>query len=176
MKRIGIFLGVGALVTTPVFADENIPLSTPGLSEACKLFPDKPLSEATVSSAFPNIRCEWLSEVKVEGERIRGGTAGVDTSDIRELYDIFKEVQNQYSETFGSEPGVTIQDENNVIDCTESRMVIVWLNGVPTHSHFTSWCGGVGINFVTVGADYTEEGSSKFGQVVRSIMGDKVKK
>jgi hypothetical protein len=163
-------------VSQPAHAQEtNIPLSLPGLDNACKLFPDKPLSEATTRGARVDVRCEWGSEVRVEAGRIRGGTAGVDTTDIRQLYDNFKAAQDEFAHAFDDQSDSTVLDKSGIIDCAESRMVMWRVDGVPFHSHFTAYCGGVGINFATSGADYTSEDASKFAQVVRSIMGEKNK-
>ncbi len=151
-------------------------MSTPGLDDACKLFLGKPLSEATIRNARANVRCEWLSEVKVVGESIAGGTAGVDTTDLRQMYDDFKSAQNEFAHAFDGQLDSSVVDKSGIVDCAESRMILWRLNGVPFHSHFTAWCGGVGINFATSGAEYTGEDASKFGQIVRSIMGEKNKK
>jgi hypothetical protein len=170
---------VSALIATsqPAFAqDTNIPLSTPGLDSACKLFPGKPLSEATIGSGRVDVRCEWLSEVKVVGGSIVGGTAGVDTTDIRQLYDNFKSAQDEFARAFEDQAGGTVVDKIGINDCVESRMVLWKLDGVPFHSHFTAWCGGVGINFATNGADYTTEDAAKFTQIVRSILSEKPNK
>lgn len=172
------FLVLALIATSqPALAqDTNIPLSTPGLDSACKLFPDKPLSEASTGGNRAEIRCEWLSEVKVEGGVIKGGTAGVDTTNQRNLYDILKAAQDEFAHAFEDQADATVVDKNGVIDCVESRMVLWKLDGVPFHSHFTAWCGGVGVNFATNGADYTTEDAAKFAQIVRSILPEKPKK
>jgi hypothetical protein len=161
-------------VPNTAWADENIPLSTPGLPEACKVLPDKPLSEGT--GIYPDIRCEWLSEIKVVAGQIKGGTANVDTSNLREFYDNFKAAQADFVHAFDGQQGMTVVDESNVVDCTESRKVVWSLDGVPMNSTFTAYCGGVGISFITVGADYTQADSGKFAQIIRSVNGDKAKK
>jgi hypothetical protein len=177
MGRRGIVILAAITVFQPAFAqDTNIPLSTPGLHNACKVFPGKPLSEATTAKGPADIRCEWLSDVKVEGGSIKGGSAGVNTTDVREVYDVMKAVQNEYASAYLNQPELTLYDESNIIDCQESRMIIWKDKGVPSLSQFTAWCGGVAIHFATSGADYTEDGTAKFAQVVRSIIGEKLKK
>ncbi len=175
--RIGaVLLTLIAASQTAFAQDTNIPLSTTGLDTACKVFPDKPLSEASTGGDRAEIRCEWLSPVRVEGGSIKGGTAGIDTTNQRNLYDILKATQDEFARAFDDQSDATVLDKSGIIDCTESRMVLWRVNGVPFHSHFTAWCGGVGINFATSGADFTEDGSVKFAQIIRNIMGEEPKK
>ncbi len=172
-----LVLCVFIAASQPAFAqDDNISLSTPGLDNACKLFPGKPLSEATVRSGQVDIRCEWLSEVKVVNGSIVGGTAGIDTTDQRPVYDILKAAQDEFAHLFDDQADASVVDKSGVIDCSESRMILWKVDGVPFHSHFTAWCGGVGINFATSGAEYTGEDAAKFAQIVRSVVGDQTKK
>lgn len=169
-------LAVIAASQPAIAQDTNIPLSTPGLDSACKVFPDKPLSEASTGGDRAEIRCEWLSPVRVEGGAIKGGTAGVDSTNQRHVYDILKAAQDEFAHAFDGQSEASVVDKSGIIDCAESRMVMWKLNGVPFHSHFTAWCGGVGTNFATSGADYTEEGTAKFAQIVRNVMGEELKK
>jgi hypothetical protein len=154
-------------------AQDNHPLSTPGLPETCKVLPDKPLSEGV--GEYPVIRCEWLSQVKVVAGQISGGTAGVDTSDQREVYDLWRAVQEDFVQAFDGQQGMSVNVESNVVDCAESRKVVWNLDGVPMHSVFTAYCGGIGINYATAGADFTQADSAKFAQIIRSVHADKAK-
>jgi hypothetical protein len=172
--RFGIAFFAIFAVAAPVFAEDNIPLSTIGIPSTCKVFPNMPLSEA--SGEYPKIRCEWLSPVRVEEGIMKGGTAGVDTFDQLITYDIMKSVQQEYASAFLDQPDTTVEDKSNIIDCVESRMVVWSVKGTPTLSHFTALCGGIGINFATTGADFTEDNAERFAQIVRSIIDDKLKK
>jgi hypothetical protein len=177
LARAAVFcamLSCGIAFSSTASAQETIPLSTPGLPEACKVLPEKPLSEGR--GIYPDIRCEWLSEVKVVAGQIKGGTANVNTSNFREFYDNFKAAQADFVHAFDGQQGMSVVDESNIIDCTESRKVVWSIDGVPSHSQFTAYCGGVGISFITVGADFTTADNAKFAQIIRSINGDKAKK
>lgn len=175
--RIWVLLMILIAASQPAFSqNSNIPLSTPGLDSACKVYPDKPLSEASTGGDQNEIRCEWLSPVRVEGRSIKGGAAGIDTSNQRDWYNIMKAAQDEFAEAFADKSNAIVLDKSGIIDCSESRIVVWSVDGISLHSHSTAWCGGVGINFATSGADFTEEGAAIFAQIVRNIMSERAGK
>ena len=141
--------------------------------EVCNAFPASLVKD--FRNEYPIIECGWNVEIGVSGGGTTGGFAGVQTDKDPGVYKMFKEVQQQLITTFGNEPGVTINDQSGIIDCVDSRMVVLRDKGVPTWSHFTAYCGGMGIGFVTVGADFTTDDTVRFGQIVRMLVGDRTK-
>ena len=88
------------------------------------VFPDKPLSEASAGGDRAEIRCEWLSPVRFEGGSIKGGTAGIDTSNQRDWYNIMKAAQDEFAVAFADQSNATVLDKSGITDCSESRMVV----------------------------------------------------
>jgi hypothetical protein len=172
--RYFAFSAVAALLVLPLQAKPaQRPRVAKGQPEVCKAFPASLVTD--FRNEFPVIECGWNVEIGVSGGVITGGFAGVQTDKDPGAYKMFKEVQQQLIKTYGNEPGVTINDKHGIIDCTDSRMVVLRDKGVPTWSHFTALCDGLGIGFVTVGPEFTTDDTAKFGQIVRMLVGDRVK-
>jgi hypothetical protein len=165
---------VAAILILPLQAKSvQRPRLAKGRPEVCKAFPASLVKD--FRNEFPVIECGWRVEIGVSGGAMTGGFAGVQTDKDIGVYKMFKEVQQQLITTYGNQPGVTINDQHGIIDCADSRMVVLRDKGVPTWSHFTALCGGLGIGFVTVGPEFTTDDTAKFGQIVRMLVGDRVK-
>ncbi len=172
--RKTIAIMIAALLILPLQAKPvQRPRAAKVRPEVCNAFPASLVKD--FRNEYPIIECGWNVEIGVSGGVMTGGFAGVQTDKDPAAYKMFKEVQQQLITTYGSEPGVTINDQRGIIDCADSRMVVLRDKGVPTWSHFTALCGGLGIGFVTVGADFTTDDTAKFGQVVRMLVGDRTK-
>jgi hypothetical protein len=165
---------VAAILILPLQAKSvQRPRVSKGRPEVCKAFPASLVKD--FRNEFPVIECGWSVEIGVSGGAMTGGFAGVQTVKDIGVYKMFKEVQQQLITTYGNEPGVTINDQHGIIACADSRMVVLRDKGVPTWSHFTALCDGLGIGFVTVGPEFTADDTAKFGQIVRMLVGDRVK-
>jgi hypothetical protein len=165
---------IAAILVLPLHAKSvQRPRVAKGQPEVCKAFPASLVKD--FRNEFPVIECSWNVEIGVSGGAMTGGIAGVQTDKDIGVYNMFKDVQQQLITTYGNEPGVTINDKHDIIDCADSRMVVLRDKGVPTWSHFTALCGGLGIGFVTVGPEFTTDDPAKFGQIVRMLVGDRVK-
>jgi hypothetical protein len=165
---------VAAILILPLQAKSvQLPRVAKGHPEVCKAFPASLVKD--FRNEYPVIECGWSVEIGVSGGAMTGGFAGVQTDRDIGVYKMFKEVQQQLIKTYGNEPGVTINDQHGIIDCADSRMVVLRDKGVPTWSHFTALCDGLGIGFVTVGPKFTTDDTAKFGQIVRMLVRDRVK-
>lgn len=172
--RKSIAIIIAALLVLPLQAKSvQRPRAAKVRPEVCNAFPASLVKD--FRNEYPIIECGWNVEIGVSGGVMTGGFAGVQTDKDPGAYKMFKEVQQQLIKTYGSEPGVTINDQRGIIDCADSRMVVLRDKGVPTWSHFTALCGGLGIGFVTIGADFTTDDTAKFGQIVRMLVGDRTK-
>jgi hypothetical protein len=141
---------IAALLVLPLQAKSvQRPRAAKGQPEVCKAFPASLVKD--FRNEFPVIECGWSVELGVSGGAMTGGFAGVQTDKDIGVYKMFKEVQQQLITTYGNEPGV------------------------PTWSHFTALCDGLGIGFVTVGPEFTTDDTAKFGQIVRMLVGYRVK-
>ncbi len=173
MSKILVALCI-LLIAIPTSARaEQRPISLVNMPAVCGVLPVSKLQD--FRNNYPDISCGWAVEIGVSGGAVTGGIAGVDTSDSMEFYNLSKQSQQQMIDVFGKEPSVTVNDKSGIIDCAESRMVVLTDKGVPSMSYFTALCGGLAIVSTTMGPEFTINDESRFGQMVRMIMEYKIK-
>lgn len=158
---------------------ESTPKPTPparsaqGSPTVCNVFPIAMLKN--FRNEFPAIECVWSKELGTSGGAITGGFAGIQSAKNVNAYKKYQDIQQQLVSTSGKEKDVTVRDQNGIINCDKSRMVVLRTKGVPTQSNFTALCDGLGISFITIGAEFTTDDMSKFGQIIHMLVGDHLK-
>lgn len=170
MKILAVLAAI--VFAMPIEAQTRKPVRS-AMPAVCRALPVEQVKD--YRNEYPIIECGWEVPLGVSNGAMTGGFAGVQTDKTISVYNMSKETQQQLIQVYGKEPGATIKDQSGFLNCAESRMVVLSDKGIPSWSHFTALCDGIGISYVTVGPEYSTDDAGKFSQIVKMLVGDRSK-
>lgn len=136
--------------------DGEVPPSTPGLAEVCKVMPD--FKQVEAGGRFPEYGCKWFardgSPSFAQLHTLGQGKSANSTGAI--AYAQWKQAQEQWSHRYDGVAGMQRSVVHNTLNCTESTVLVWSQQGKPIDAVVTARCDDLVFNFRTSGLAMTQ--------------------